>query len=95
MNQDANPAAAATAPRHDGPGPIETEKTGPGFRKLELTHLVLDYNGTLAVDGKLLPGRGGLTVSIRHLPALAEAIRKALEITSELQFEALNAPQNQ
>ncbi len=28
----------------------------PGFRKLELAHLVLDYNGTLAVDGKLLPG---------------------------------------
>jgi P-type E1-E2 ATPase len=28
----------------------------PGFRKLELAHLVLDYNGTLALDGKLLPG---------------------------------------
>jgi soluble P-type ATPase len=28
----------------------------PGFRKLELEHLVSDYNGTLAVDGKLLPG---------------------------------------
>ena len=28
----------------------------PGFRKLELAHLVLDYNGTLAFDGKLLPG---------------------------------------
>jgi P-type E1-E2 ATPase len=28
----------------------------PGFRHLELAHLVLDYNGTLAVDGKLLPG---------------------------------------
>lgn len=28
----------------------------PGFRKLELKHLVLDYNGTLALDGRLLPG---------------------------------------
>jgi soluble P-type ATPase len=28
----------------------------PGFGKLQLDHLVLDYNGTLAVDGKLLPG---------------------------------------
>ena len=28
----------------------------PGHRRLELSHLVLDYNGTLAVDGKLLPG---------------------------------------
>jgi soluble P-type ATPase len=30
--------------------------TVPGFGALELHHLVLDYNGTLAVDGKLLPG---------------------------------------
>ena len=28
----------------------------PGFGKLALDHLVLDYNGTLAVDGLLLPG---------------------------------------
>lgn len=28
----------------------------PGFGDLGLTHLVLDYNGTLALDGKLLPG---------------------------------------
>lgn len=28
----------------------------PGFGRLALAHLVLDYNGTLAVDGKLLPG---------------------------------------
>ena len=27
----------------------------PGFGTLRLRHLVLDYNGTLAVDGKLLP----------------------------------------
>lgn len=28
----------------------------PGFGDLELEHLVLDYNGTLAVDGSLIPG---------------------------------------
>ena len=28
----------------------------PGFALLRLRHLVLDYNGTLAVDGVLLPG---------------------------------------
>ena len=28
----------------------------PGFGTLTLEHLVLDYNGTLAVDGALLPG---------------------------------------
>lgn len=28
----------------------------PGFGKLVLEHLILDYNGTLACDGRLLPG---------------------------------------
>ena len=28
----------------------------PGFSSLSLEHLVLDFNGTLAVNGKLLPG---------------------------------------
>ncbi|MCB2225338.1 MAG: hypothetical protein KQH53_01580 [Desulfarculaceae bacterium] len=28
----------------------------PGWRRLELRHLVLDLNGTLALDGALLPG---------------------------------------
>lgn len=28
----------------------------PGFGKLELKHVVLDYNGTLAFDGELLEG---------------------------------------
>ena len=30
----------------------------PGFKPLRLAHLVLDYNGTLACDGKLLDGVG-------------------------------------
>lgn len=28
----------------------------PGYRVLKLAHLVMDYNGTLAVDGRLEPG---------------------------------------
>ena len=28
----------------------------PGFGKLRLEHLVVDYNGTLALDGRPLPG---------------------------------------
>jgi soluble P-type ATPase len=28
----------------------------PGFGTLRIAHLVLDYNGTLAVDGRPLPG---------------------------------------
>ncbi len=27
-----------------------------GFKKLELNFLVLDYNGTMSIDGKLIPG---------------------------------------
>jgi soluble P-type ATPase len=30
----------------------------PGYKTLQLSHLVLDHNGTLAVDGALLPGVG-------------------------------------
>ena len=30
----------------------------PGFGNLRLEHLVLDFNGTLAVDGNLLPQTG-------------------------------------
>jgi soluble P-type ATPase len=28
----------------------------PGFKHLRLEHLILDYNGTLAVDGRLMAG---------------------------------------
>jgi soluble P-type ATPase len=28
----------------------------PGYRELQLTHLVMDYNGTLAVDGRIEDG---------------------------------------
>ena len=32
------------------------EITIPGYRNLQLKHLVLDYNGTLSCDGKIIPG---------------------------------------
>lgn len=31
----------------------------PGYKRLRLRYLVLDYNGTLALDGRLLPGVAG------------------------------------
>ena len=40
-----------------------------GFGVLRLEHLVLDYNGTLAVDGNLLPG------SAEAIKSLAEVLR--------------------
>jgi len=38
--------------------------TIPGFGELNLEHLVMDYNGTLAVDGSLLPGVDELLVQL-------------------------------
>lgn len=28
----------------------------PGYKKIDVEHLVLDYNGTLAIDGRLISG---------------------------------------
>jgi hypothetical protein len=41
----------------------------PGFQRLQLTHLVLDYNGTLAVNGDLIEGDDGLVTNIRFIAA--------------------------
>jgi soluble P-type ATPase len=47
----------------------------PGYRTLQLEHLVLDYNGTLAADGELIAGseelllRLSTTVEIRVVTA--------------------------
>ena len=46
-------------------------------------------------DGTLKPGKGGLTVSVRHLPALAEAIAKALELASSPLPEGWDSPQTE
>ena len=41
----------------------------PGYKDLRLEHLVLDYNGTLACDGEILPGVK------ETLEALAQSLR--------------------
>ena len=43
-------------------------------------------------DGILKPGRGGLTVSIRHLPALASALAKAMDMASVAGFLTVHEP---
>ncbi|MHB1500745.1 MAG: HAD family hydrolase [Candidatus Dormibacteria bacterium] len=42
----------------------------PGWRALKLEHLVLDLNGTLAVDGELLPIHSRITKVRQHLEVL-------------------------
>ncbi|MCI0627726.1 MAG: HAD hydrolase family protein [Acidobacteria bacterium] len=55
----------------------------PGFKRLHLSHLVLDYNGTLAVDGELLPGvrprLKALSGSLRIHVLTADTFGKAKE----------------
>lgn len=36
----------------------------PGFKDLKINHVVCDYNGTLAVDGELLPGVRDLIIEL-------------------------------
>lgn len=38
----------------------------PGHKKLEAEHLVLDFNGTLAIDGKLINGIKALLEPLRN-----------------------------
>jgi soluble P-type ATPase len=40
------------------------EITIPGYKTLQLRHIVLDYNGTMAVDGELIPGVGDALKSL-------------------------------
>ena len=40
----------------------------PGWKTLRLAHLFLDYNGTLALDGRILPGVA------ERLPSLERAV---------------------
>lgn len=42
----------------------------PGRAPLSISHVVLDYNGTIAVDGQLVPG----------LPARLEALSRQVEL---------------
>jgi Transcriptional Coactivator p15 (PC4) len=43
-------------------------------------------------DGILKPGRGGLTVSVRHLPALASALAKAIEMANATGLLTVHEP---
>ena len=64
----------------------------PGFTNLQLKHLVLDYNGTIACDGNLLPGvktalknlSGKLQVHILTADTYGEVQDKVKEIDCEL-----------
>lgn len=38
----------------------------PGSRKIQVAHLVLDFNGTLAIDGKLIEGTRPLLDELSH-----------------------------
>lgn len=63
----------------------------PGRGQLTLTNLVLDVNGTIALDGKLIPGVAERVTALRRLLNVsmitadthgrAEEISKQLEIT--------------
>lgn len=50
------------------------------------------YQGS---DGNLKPGRGGLTVAVRHLPALAEATAKALTVATAANLIPGDGPQSE
>jgi soluble P-type ATPase len=39
----------------------------PGFGQRTLRHLVLDYNGTLALDGRIQPGVSSRLSQLKHL----------------------------
>ena len=62
-----------------------------------------EYQGRAIVDvrtwfddgGTLRPGRAGLTLAVRHLPELAEALAKALETATASGLIAGNASQNE
>ena len=56
-NAAADPPAAAGESEHFIPGERGMMTLDiPGRKKTRIKHLVLDYNGTIALDGKLLPG---------------------------------------
>ena len=46
-------------------------------------------------DGNWRPGRGGLTVSIRHIPELATALAKALKTAKAAGLIPSNRPQTE
>jgi soluble P-type ATPase len=68
----------------------------PGWRELRLEHLVLDYNGTLAVDGNLIGGVAKtltvLATSIRIHVVTADTFGSAAEQLSRLPVDLVVVP---
>ena len=68
----------------------------PGFRRLELDHLVLDFNGTLAVDGRCLPGVAealhSLSSRLRIHVLTADTFGRAAEELAGLPIELSKIP---
>jgi soluble P-type ATPase len=68
----------------------------PGLRTLRLEHLVLDYNGTLAEDGKLLPGvaamLGALARTLQIHVVTADTFGSAAEELSGLPVDLVIVP---
>lgn len=72
------------------------EITIPGFKTLAIAHLVLDVNGTLALDGKLLPGVAKQLAALRsqvqiHL-VTADTHGRQAEIDRQLGLTATILP---
>ncbi len=68
----------------------------PGFRALRLEHLALDYNGTLAADGELLPGVAEalttLAAEVRVHVVTADTFGRAEAALAGLPIELVIAP---
>jgi P-type E1-E2 ATPase len=76
------------------------EITIPGYKKLQLNHLVLDYNGTLACDGQLLPGvaerLNTLSTQMKIHVLTADTFGSVRSAMSEVSCElSILAPENQ
>ena len=65
----------------------------PGAGEIKLEHAVFDVNGTLAIDGVLLPGISGLLKDLqRHLEIhllTADTHGRQIEIDQQLNLEAV------
>jgi P-type E1-E2 ATPase len=64
----------------------------PGYQHLSIAHVVLDVNGTLAIDGRLLPGVKPRLDALREIVAVhmltADTHGKQATIDAQLGFSA-------
>lgn len=70
----------------------------PGFRRLRLEHLVLDYNGTIACDGNLIQGvrerLSALSADLRIHVVTADTFGKARDRLTGVAAELLILPED-